>query len=883
MSAAPPTPLPFRPPAGRALVLDDSVALSSIDAGLVGGKALRLAQLRSLGAPVPPFVVVTTAAFRRTVGSDPVVRDLLARLRDEMGRSDPAAPARLKALSGEAAARVRSLGCPGTLARALREALAARGLLRRRFAVRSSAIVEDSARHSFAGLLDSELGVDAERLPGAVTRVWASAFTPRALAYRSRLGIGLAGLATAVVVQEMVDATVSGILFTRHPDDPGTTMVSAGRGLGEGVVQGTAECDTYRVSRSDGRVASDLAPGAPAALAEDELRDLVSQALEIERAFEGPQDLEWALDSRRRLHVLQARPVTVAGGSTPRGERRLFENANVVESYPGLTRPLTFSFALEGYERAFRRAARGLVPYRSPLERRPHLFRGLIALVDGRIYYNLSAWYEIFSCLARPDAHRRSWDRHLGMAHDESLRAPPPAPLAARLQALAGVSLVLLGVRRIGRRFAGRFAELQVLFREPAPPGATPDELCRTYHALAESAGAFWHLTLYNDLCAMRYQDALGTLVRRWLPGREGLAATLLSTGGRMESLAPVESLRALAAAMEREPSALAAAGAEDARPAWAALVDGAASPSLRQALLHHVDAFGDRCLEELKLETPSLREEPWRLLALLDRARALEGARALRDPQTDARRHEARRLVAGLALPKRLAIRFVLRRARLALRQRESMRLARARLFGLARTLFRRLGDELWARGVLRRPEDVFDLTTAEVLAFFEGTTVTCDLQALVDLRRREYAAFATRNPAGRLETVGPPALGVCPRAPGLAPVAPQERNDERVLRGTACVGGVARGKARVVTDPAREAPGHGEVLVARTTDPGWVFLMMTAAGLVAERGSPLSHTAIVGRELGIPTVVGVPLATTRLPEGVEVTVDGDRGEVRW
>jgi pyruvate,water dikinase len=630
-------------------------------------------------------------------------------------------------------------------------------------------------------------------------------------------------------------------------------------------------------------VSSELVPGAPAALAEDELRHLASRALEIERVFEGPQDVEWALDSRRRLHFLQARPVTVARASRAREEPRLFDNANIVESYPGLTRPLTFSFALEGYERAFRRAARGLVPFGSPLERRPHLFRSLIALVDGRVYYNLSAWYEIFSCLARPDAHRRSWDRHLGMAHDESLPAPPTAPLAARLQALAGVGLVLLGVRRLGRRFATRFAALQARFRHPAPVGVTPDELCRTYHALAESAGAFWHLTLYNDLCAMRYQDALGALVRRWLPGREGLAASLLATGSGIESLAPVESLRALAAAMEREPRALAAAGSEDARSAWAALVGGAASPSLRQALLDHLDAFGDRCLEELKLETPSLREEPWRLLDLLDRARALEGARSLRDPQAEARRHEAQRLVAGLALPKRLAIFFVLRRARLALRQRESMRLARARLFGLARTLFRRLGDELWARGVLRRPEDVFDLTAPEVLAFFEGTTVTRDLQALVDLRRREYAAFATRSPAGRLETVGPPALGLSPRTPSLAPAAQPVTNDERVLRGTACVGGVARGRARVVTDPAHEPPGHGEVLVARTTDPGWVFLMMTAAGLVAERGSPLSHTAIVGRELGIPTVVGVPQATTRLPEGAEVTVDGDRGEVRW
>jgi rifampicin phosphotransferase len=883
MSAAAPSPV--APPAERAWVLVDEAAPRSADAALVGGKASRLLQLRSLGAPVPPFVVVTTAAFRQVVGADRVVLDGVSRLGDEMGRAAGADPARLRALSEEIAARIRILGCPDGLALELRDALALRGLGRSRLAVRSSAVVEDSARHSFAGLLDTELGVDAESLPDAVVRVWASAFSSRALAYRSRLGIGLAGLATAVVVQELVDAAVSGVLFTRHPDDPGTVVVSGAPGLGEGVVQGTAACDTWRVSRVDGSIERERVPGSPAILEDDEIRHLVSRALEIERALEGPQDVEWALDSRRRLHVLQARPVTVASARTSpaRGEPRLFDNANVVESYPGLTRPLTFSFALEAYERAFRRAAKGLVPFASPLERRPHLFESLIALVDGRVYYNLPAWYEIFSCLARPDAHRRSWDRHLGVAHDEDPSAPPAAPLGARLQALVGVGLVLLGVRGLGRRFTRRFAALQARFRDPVPAGATPERLCRTYRALAESAGAFWHLTLYNDLCAMRYQDALDALVRRWLPGRPGVAGTLLAAGGPMESLAPVESLRALAAAVEPEPQAARLLDADDARAAWGALVGGIASPSLRRALLAHVDAFGERCVEELKLETPTLREEPWRLLALLRAAR--EPGAAGRGAAEDERRREAQRLVAGLSLPQRLALRFVLRRARLALRQREGMRLARARLYGLARRLFRRLGDELWACGVLRRPEDVFDLTTQEVLGFVEGTGVTRDLHALVDLRRREYEAFARASLPGRLQTIGSPALALARRAP-LPPVAAEggvESIAARTLRGVGCAGGVGRGPARVVRDPAREPPGCGEVLVAETTDPGWVFLMTSAAGLVAERGSPLSHTAIVGRELGIPTVVGVAQATTALLGGEEVTVDGDRGEVRW
>ena len=861
-------------------VLDDATDPGAVEAGLVGGKALRLLQLRALGLPVPAFVVVTTEAFREEVESDPVVAGCIARLRDEVARAGD--PARLRALSEEASMRVRALGCPEGLARAALEALAQRGLDRFRLAVRSSAAVEDGARHSFAGLLDSELGIDASGLEEAVARVWASAFSPRALAYRSRLGIGLAGLATAVIVQELVEATASGVLFTRHPDEPGATLVSAGRGLGEGVVRGTAECQDCRVSRSTGVIERRPSPLGPDLLEDADVQSLVSMAVGIERALGGPQDVEWALDARRRLHVLQSRPVTVARPGTPRGEPRLLENANVVESYPGLTRPLTFSFALEGYERAFRRAARGLVPLRSPLERRPHLFRSLIALVDGRVYYNLSAWYEIFSCLARPEAHRRSWDRHLGVTHDESLPVAPPASVATRLQALVGTLLVLLAVRRVGRRFARRFSHLLARFRDPAPAEATAEQLCRTHHALAEEAGSFWHLTLYNDLCAMRYQDALDALLRRWLPGQPGLAAALPAAGEPLESLAPVESLRRLAAAIGREPRAQALLAAPDRQAAWAELMASVASPALRKALLAHVDAFGDRCLEELKLETPSLREEPWRLLGLLQSARGEAGASPA-EPARE-RQREAARLVDGLPPGKRLAVRFLAGRARLALRQRESMRLARARLFGLSRTIFRRLGEELWARGVLRRPEDVFDLTTAEVLGFFEGTAPTHDLQALADLRQREYASFAARRLPGRLRTIGPPALARLDGAGGTAPPDPDgPAEGERALRGVACVGGVARGRARVVEDPAAESPGRGEVLVAQTTDPGWVFLLVTAAGLVAERGSPLSHTAIVGRELGIPTVVGVRDATARVPGGADVTVDGDRGEVRW
>jgi pyruvate,water dikinase len=99
--------------------------------------------------------------------------------------------------------------------------------------------------------------------------------------------------------------------------------------------------------------------------------------------------------------------------------------------------------------------------------------------------------------------------------------------------------------------------------------------------------------------------------------------------------------------------------------------------------------------------------------------------------------------------------------------------------------------------------------------------------------------------------------------------------------LAGVGCAPGRVRARALVVDEPRADLRIDGEILVARTTDPGWVFLMVAAGGLVSEQGNVLSHTAIIGRELGIPTVVGVAGAVRRLAGGVEVELDGREGTV--
>jgi pyruvate,water dikinase len=298
----------------------------------------------------------------------------------------------------------------------------------------------------------------------------------------------------------------------------------------------------------------------------------------------------------------------------------------------------------------------------------------------------------------------------------------------------------------------------------------------------------------------------------------------------------------------------------------------------LREAFEAHLQAFGDRGMEELKLETPTFRDEPARLVALVRRYHRLNLTVSGLREQDRRRRANAEDTLSRhpLGMLERALFGFVLGQARLAIRSRENMRFARSRLFGIVRRLFRRLGEMLARAGLLAEGSDVFFLTLDEALGVIEGTGVTQDLAALVSIRKAEYASFEDRTPRDRVETVGIPSLAR-ETEPRPGPTG------GRALHGMGCSPGRAAGIAAIVTDPRRAVPLRDRILVAKSTDPGWVFLMIASAGLVVERGSLLSHTAIIGRELGIPTVVGVRGATERIPDGAAITIDGTTGEVTW
>ena len=165
------------------------------------------------------------------------------------------------------------------------------------------------------------------------------------------------------------------------------------------------------------------------------------------------------------------------------------------------------------------------------------------------------------------------------------------------------------------------------------------------------------------------------------------------------------------------------------------------------------------------------------------------------------------------------------------------------------------------------------------EILGFIEGTATCTNLKGLAALRKAEFERYhGGETPDRRFETRGIVHHGNSFRAATGTIVA--ESGDERSATG--CCPGKVRGPARVIRSPENAEIHPGEILIAERTDPGWVMLFASAAGLVIEHGSLLSHAAIVARELGIPAVIGVTGACRWLADGDIVELDGATGTVR-
>jgi rifampicin phosphotransferase len=867
-------------------------------ADMAGGKGWGLARLACSGFRVPVGRVLATKGYTTFLRYNDLQEPI-----DKLRRSFSAPKAtgfdeddRL----AELREKITKGAIPSQLSDELSAELAQTGLAESALAVRSSAIAEDSANASFAGIHASSLQViGLDNVFQAVKNCYASLWTSQAVAYRRKMNIAPHQTTMAVVIMKMVEARAAGVGFTCDPQTGrrDILVINANFGLGESVVNGTIDPDTYYldgkiwhphpevISKKIGKKQGITRPGqadgiefVPQDGGPDRQvltdRQIERLGLLLQRVLEASgdgwrhQDVEWVFDGRE-FAIVQARPVTALIRRTfaaLRNQPDIWSNGNYRDSLPMVLSPLSRRF-MEAVVNAILHASFEETGYRLPVGLQFSRF------FQGRLYCNLSAlqWAYFDTMGSLPRDVNIYWG-----GHQPEIEIENPKPFRG-----------MIGLKRIWRGLCG-FAAVTA-FRRKAPEihdlvlRAVASITSRNFADLRneELMGVFAELggivrdyarkfSFLSAAGSMPMAELIKKLVR-YFPDRAFTLANGLMIGGESAITSAEHGYRLLelAGIARRDNDAVRFFTEPPFVPiSWRDRLPEASS--FKRAFQEFLEIYGHRAVYELDIINPRWNEDPTYLLEIIQAGLQTADLQAFREKQREKCRHAWREVDEKVPARRRATIRKLVKSAQAGAAIREQTKSVLARLVEAYRMLARELGDRLQTRGLLKEQPDIYFCTWPELVAILSGEWDGLGIRDLIAARK-----------AARLEmeALKPPDVIFDDKPQDIRQTVSATGNK---LPGVAVASGKATGTARHINHPVEGRKLQtGEIIVAPATDPGWTPLFLQAGALIMETGGFLSHGAIVAREYGIPAVTNVPGVLRIVHDGMEVTVDGDQGMI--
>lgn len=832
------------------------------DLWLVGGKGLNLGKLTRSGFSVPQGFCITTDAYRSSVNSS-----------SEQGTEE-----------------IDDIEIAPDLIASIQKA---REELRGdRVAVRSSATAEDLAEASFAGQQDTFLNVKCDGLLDAIKGCWSSLWSDRAIAYRRTQGIPDEGLAMAVVVQEMCQADVSGVLFTVSPFDENLCVVESNWGLGESVVSGSITPDNFQLLRETGEIlhktvavkqemitesgihkVSEDQKDIPS-LTDDQLRQLCEIGIQVEQLYVQPMDIEWGL-SDSKFVLFQARPITTRAQGILMTSQKSEESQELLQteiqalkviadakptvwSHHNLAEvlptplPMTweimreFMSGLGGLGSAYR----GLGFYPSKRVNQD----GILDLICGRVYVNLNREAELFF-------------EGFPFAHDfaELKRDPQKAMYA---QAKPDIKQSTASFWLKFPLYAFRMSSAEVKLRRCRSD--FDKQLMEAEFPKFQERVKVERKLSYSDLTDVelveRFKEWCRVTLDDFAP--KALTATLLA-GFSLQRL-EASLLKCLDETKARELTSKLISGqsgnltVETNEKLWQVGTG-------RMALDEFLIDYGHRALNEFELAQPRWREDTTYIEQIIasytqqntETDSLIETENQRFDKQMEQRQTAESELSEIIktkpSLQKQIDTELDFTRRYMPFRETAKFYLM------LGYEQIRRALIELDNRYEL--DGGIFYLVPEELDRLIDGEDFSDDI---VERKTKRELLLQIEVPDvifnDTLDSIGMS--------------LPTDTSD--AFRGVGVSGGVGKGQARVLLDPSDINPlDRDYILVCSSTDPAWTPLFLHAAGLVMERGGLLSHGAVVAREYGVPAVVSIPNATQNIVDGQILQVDGNQGTV--
>ena len=766
------------------------------------------------------------------------------------------------------------------------------------FAVRSNFSTEDGGEHSFAGQFLTRLNVKREKVQEAVQEVFAS--YAGSLEYKEKANRGkeeycptkrekgeqekeeqqekaeqkkLESSIETVLIQEMLFPEKSGVLFTKNPKGILSEMVVVlGHGLGDKVVEDQENVLTYHYFPGEclyqeGYGQSCLSEQAQESsglgLEEEELKTLFTLGERIEQLFQKPMDIEFAIE-KGKVYILQAREITTLDMHLP---VRILDNSNISESFPGICLPLSESFAGEMYSGIFTSLGRRFLGKK--VSSYEELFQRMVGGFSGRMYYEISSWYDILRLLPFSGKIIPVWQGMLGVSNEEISfsKKKPGFFLKCRIAFLFCYYFFVSQrkMKELDKFFQERYAE----YGKRVDADEDAKALYRIFLEMKEDLLREWDITLMNDMVSF---------ISTHLYGKK--------TAFSLETMKPVRALSALKEVAEK---------------------NGLDSEEYRMEKKSYISTYGDRIEGELKLETRTYRTNE----ELLDRW-------ILDSLETDSVEKDCEETsYSEKPSEQKQRKSFLYRLAESSCNNREISRLHRTRCFGLMRRIVDKIGEKTIGFDVYYLSLDElkellfsgkdFSLKIArekELRKAYERLPVLSRVKLLGKVDRDplageisilSYESFKKkRNKEEQMEKADKSKKSDAEFSLASTIVERKEERQgqeiegkedgdstPRVFFGRGVSKGIFRGEVLKIKSlqEVRAMEAKGKILLSYSTDPGWFPYLNMAGGLITERGSLLSHSAILARELEKPAVVNIPNIMEELQSGDIVEIDGDLG----
>ena len=670
------------------------------------------------------------------------------------------------------------------------------------FAVRSSFYLEDDVSHSFAGQFQTLLNVERKNIKKAVIEVQESYKKPL---YKN---IGNQDISSPVIIQEMIQPDYSGIMFTANPlGILNEIVITVGQGLGENVVTDKTETITYYYNKDE--MLFYLKEEAPISLPHSLLKELVDLANQIQTIFHQEMDIEFAIQNDI-IYILQARPITTLSIENI----TILDNSNIVESYPGVSLPITQDFVHDIYRDIFKSCILRISKDKDLVLKMNSIFDNMVTSYNWAMYYQISNWYEILQLLPFSKKIIQIWQEMLGVHNKVVNKGSLHIRKALKIKMIFSFFYHLLRSPKEMKQLNQYFNDIYPQYQQQIQTTNSVTELLELLEHFKKSITDIWDITLINDMYAFLFTALSG-----------GNKNERIANIKNMESMKPVLAMNKLSLLYKKY---------------------GFESEQYIQKEKEYIALYGDRILGELKLETKTYRTNPE---LLREHILSLD---TLFTHQEDNKK----------------SFHPFVKRAKIGIANREKSRLNRSRLFGLAREIVLKIGHLLKENHQINSIDDIFYL-------YFNEINTTTSYQNLIDKRKEEYN-INYHSPHPRRIVF----------SQGIIETKRTSLNDQfsdiQTLQGIQTSLGIVKGEAIVIEDANNTIDVHDKIIITKSTDPGWVFLLEKCKGIIAEQGSILSHTAIISRELHKPAIVNVKDATKIIKTGDFLELDANNGNIK-